>query len=1806
MASSDVVARTKELIQVLDSLTTTSNITAESVAALENVVNRLSSLSADASIRSIVTLLNQFNAGLAALEGHPDKINKVTAAFQGLATAVKQQSSSYEMAGYYSKAGVATKKAGAAMASGDVYEARKQEALASQYKTLAANIKKEVAGTIPILRETFDLASEAQMLQQSIMQRLIPPSVPLLPAVTETSLNSQRAAAEREAYYANSRRERMQRLTSQVETPAERMRRLTAGISTGPPPPQAPGTIVSGVTGPTTPYTALVQQGVPAAQAQAAVTPVASLVQQSVQQGAQAGLAAGLQAGAAAGAQAVGAGVQAGVQQGAQVGVQQGTQTGAQQGAPQVQQVVQTATQQGAQAGTAAGTVAGAQQGGAGLTPGQAGPQPTLAQLAAQATTQAPATLNQALFQSMGLSNQAASALEKKLQSLNLTQGTLSRSTTELSTGIQTITFSAFDPLTQATKTFTAHLGPMGNLLEDTQKRFRSFGSAIMRDVVEVLKWTIAITAIYTPIRKLGEMLEEMKKIQLDMVDVQIVLGNSTRDLNTVFEASSRIATETSSSLEGVIEGYALAAAASASAENETQRMITTESLLKNSMTLSKIANIDQKQALDTLVGSLSQLGMKLTDGTALLDSWVAVSKKANVSVKDMSTSFTIVGAAAEEAGLSYHELNALIGTLAQSTNLSADELGNAIRGIIAAMQTDKAQAEFAKYGIATKTVAGDFRDFMEILKEMKVMSQTGILDEKAMGALTQAGGAGARRGAQLSALVQGLATAMNLITVSENANGDAAKAMALEMETLDAATTRLNNAFTSLAVSLGGEGGVLGALTFVTNAVTFLITQVKGLVSIMRIAAPMMATFMLTKGVLGTKVGVGLMGTQIPMWLSQLFTSANFAGQTQATATAPSVPLAGRQPSGLLAGLTRRLQGTNIGSTVTQTTQGGIIPLAVPIGRRANIGEFAGGIGTRLASPFLGQMSMANVGAPALYSILSSLGRPKEEGIPRAAIGGITGVLTAALTGSTMWATIGAIIATGFYDKFLTFQGDIATGWSQFLATNPPKKPGDENKPPEDIMADMEALIKPSLSTGEIFASNLVAFGNNLLSSIGIGRTSNQQVSQLLTGEPGTGKQAVSQGDVLLLMAKGLIGGASVMDEETRKQVIDLYNRWLVEQTQQGLMGDIPMTTAQTAIEAEVAEVSKYAATASVELMNEALDAVATGAAGSVQNYIDSQNIAEGLASTAASLIVAQTALGQPVPGMEEYTPLPGYQPMNEQQAVNFVAGLNPEQQSAVTSAYTEILDALNGIETVNSLIAAQPGGATEDQKKMLASYRAELERISKTFPQILNAIQSASIVTNATDKLKDVISLPEMTPEQLQRVRAAADKMWREYLKASGLTDAEITAYINAESEKLLKIGESFPGISVKPPSEFWTAAAAQEGVGQNTSIQELDVSIAQLNQALAQYPQFLSALQAAIYKMSGGTQTYTENAMDYLFLTNDNNAKTAHVDQTILQLLMRDLIDIEEKKGLQGMYNLPEGATFYVPVTAYEMSKATVTEMAGGGSSGILQSIFDLLQQYLPEAVKPTTEVNEGAQLQRNRMIAREEALAAAENKPTTPPVTPPPYAYPSKSVAEDIYMMNGLPPLEPPLTTVESFQQPIPPPVMPETLTPLQKFFQDLLQWLPLRNLPEPATPSYPPAQGSTVPTTPPETLTPLQKFFQDLLQWLPLTNLPAPVTTTVEPQTSVVPEIPTVVAQLPPSMLNWFSNQSMITSPALATTVTQQTTQPPINTALNLSVDSNIVLTVDGRTLATIIKPYLYEDLLRFNATTSSTNRSVIA
>lgn len=128
-------------------------------------------------------------------------------------------------------------------------------------------------------------------------------------------------------------------------------------------------------------------------------------------------------------------------------------------------------------------------------------------------------------------------------------------------------------------------------------------------------------------------------------------------------------------------------------------------------------------------------------------------------------------------------------------------------------------------------------------------------------------------------------------------------------------------------------------------------------------------------------------------------------------------------------------------------------------------------------------------------------------------------------------------------------------------------------------------------------------------------------------------------------------------------------------------------------------------------------------------------------------------------------------------------------------------------------------------------------------------------------------------------------------------------------------------------KSLEELGKIASEQKGIG----FQQYDVPISQLEQLASQSLQIGQGWQDKF--------NYDFSPEDQIAIDNQGIVQPLHADFKILALLLEKIVD-QNQKQLDGQYNIPEGATFWVPLTAaYYRNKE-------GGAGGGIQSMLDSL--------------------------------------------------------------------------------------------------------------------------------------------------------------------------------------------------------------------------------------------------------------------
>jgi len=441
------------------------------------------------------------------------------------------------------------------------------------------------------------------------------------------------------------------------------------------------------------------------------------------------------------------------------------------------------------------------------------------------------------------------------------------RVTADPSSGIQMMTAVAADAEGNV-RSLSLRMNELGKVTAVTSDRFSTFGARLSRSITQFTRWTIAAALIYKPLQLLGTQTDLLIKNQTELANISIILGEDQDTLAQAFGAVADAARLTGESIDGVIQGYAQALRATGNMESEYQRFKTANQLLTDSLVLSKLSTFNQAQAMDTLVAAMTQAGIPLAEGRQLLDRWVAVTKVANVDLRTLAESYAIVGAIAQSAGIgikdSTDEINELVGiiaVLAEQTQLTSTETGNALRAAITGISTSAAQDELRSFGIAVTDVNGETRAFLDIAEEISTKFAQGLIDESQLTAISRAIGGGTRRQAQVEIILKGLTRAQEINTQSASHSGAAYEALAIQVDTVQSAITNLGNAFQELAQTWGSEGGILTLVETTVKGLTALVDLLETLSGLAGTNLPAL----LTLGGLGIygRQGKGIFGPQ-------------------------------------------------------------------------------------------------------------------------------------------------------------------------------------------------------------------------------------------------------------------------------------------------------------------------------------------------------------------------------------------------------------------------------------------------------------------------------------------------------------------------------------------------------------------------------------------------------------------------------------------------------------------------------------------------------------------------------------------------------------------------------------------------------------------------------------------------------------------------------------------------------------------------------------------------------------------------------
>uniref|UniRef100_UPI003FEDFBA1 phage tail tape measure protein n=1 Tax=Lachnospira sp. TaxID=2049031 RepID=UPI003FEDFBA1 len=342
----------------------------------------------------------------------------------------------------------------------------------------------------------------------------------------------------------------------------------------------------------------------------------------------------------------------------------------------------------------------------------------------------------------------------------------------------------------------------------------------------------IETTAYLALLKEINNAAERAKDtmVQLDKVvtDLSVATGDSrssVKDLLKDYNSMAKQLASTTTQVGQAADDY-LRAGKSMKESNQ---------LIKDSIMLSKLGQINSSEATEDLLATMNGFDMSVNQVNDALDAMVAIDMAASTSSGDIATALKYCASNADIAGVSFNKLAAMIGTVQDKTMQSAETVGTFFNTLLSRYRNVKIgnylsddgedlsdyESVLKSIGIQLRDSQGEFRNFETILDEMAQKWNT--LSSVQQAALLKVA-AGTRQQNRFSALLEGYNKTLELTEVAANSAGTAVEKFNKSYkESLEAKTNTLQASFESMIMNSDMSevyGGILDATTALVNLI--------------------------------------------------------------------------------------------------------------------------------------------------------------------------------------------------------------------------------------------------------------------------------------------------------------------------------------------------------------------------------------------------------------------------------------------------------------------------------------------------------------------------------------------------------------------------------------------------------------------------------------------------------------------------------------------------------------------------------------------------------------------------------------------------------------------------------------------------------------------------------------------------------------------------------------------------------------------------------------------------------------------------
>ena len=532
----------------------------------------------------------------------------------------------------------------------------------------------------------------------------------------------------------------------------------------------------------------------------------------------------------------------------------------------------------------------------------------------------------------------------------------------------------------------------VGNSIKSATKSTKTFGDTLKTSAKLGAAYSITSQAFQAIREAASKAKEAVQDFDAAVMDLRMATGgtytevsNLVKEYNELGQAIGATTKEISSGADSWLrQGHSIS---------------DTNILIKDSMILSKVAELESAEATQYLTSAMKGYKVEVEDVISIVDKLTAVDLVSATEAGGLAEAMSRTAASADIAGVSMDKLLGYLAATGEVTQKSMTSIGESYKTIFTRMGDIKSgklqfidedgtaeslsdvETVLNNLGIKLRDSNNEFRNFGDVLDEVGAAWDDYSTVQKA--AISKAF-AGTRQSENFKVLMENYGKATEYMEVSMNSAGTAEQKFEAYLDSLEAKTKSLQASFESLAINTFSTEMFGGIIDATSSIVTFLdkTNLLKGTLVGLTAAGAIKAFTMLTTGITNASIRLnefnsalklvkaGNIGEDKVQMLAKM--TANLS-QSQLKAVLSSKALSGEQRIAILTaqGLTKSEAEAALASMGLATAEGAATTSTFTL-----TGALKGLWATLMSNPLI----LIATAVAAVVTIFSSMAQAAEE----------------------------------------------------------------------------------------------------------------------------------------------------------------------------------------------------------------------------------------------------------------------------------------------------------------------------------------------------------------------------------------------------------------------------------------------------------------------------------------------------------------------------------------------------------------------------------------------------------------------------------------------------------------------------------------------------------------------------------------------------------------------------------------------------------------------------------------------------------